>query len=135
VLFLLGLLTLVVAPMRAATSPQDAPPAVALAQLSGEGQVIYNRDCASCHGTDGTGDGAGPALVGERTLADTMRVITRILTGSRDRGMDEFGSLLDDRDVAAVATYVRSAWGNAYGVVDEAAVTAIRARLPPSSRP
>ena len=107
--------------------PAPRAPAVAsdsFDALEAEGEEIYNRDCASCHGADGTGDGAGPALVGNPALANKEHVVRRILTGGK--GMDPFGKTLSDRDVAAVATFVRNAWDNANGVVLETDVTGLR---------
>jgi len=97
-----------------------------LKELKDEGQVIYSRECASCHGADGTGDGAGPSLAGNTALANRTLVIKRILEGEVDKGMDPFGKVLNDREVAAVATFVRNAWENTHGVVLEADVKTVR---------
>ena len=97
-----------------------------LRTLKSEGEVVYNRECASCHGGDGNGDGAGPALAGDAALANTDRVIQKILDGAPDKGMEPFGKSLSDRDVAAVATYIRTAWDNTHGLVREADVTRVR---------
>jgi mono/diheme cytochrome c family protein len=97
-----------------------------LAVLKSEGQEIFMRDCASCHGAEGTGDGAGPALDGDTNLGNKEHVIKRILLGSPEKGMDAFGKLLTDREIAATATFVRNAWNNAYGMVTEAEVAKLR---------
>jgi mono/diheme cytochrome c family protein len=114
-----------------AVRAQDRPPAVPtdvqqLAALKIEGEILYNRDCASCHGADGTGDGAGPALAGSANLANKEQVIRRILEGAIDRGMEPFAQALNDREVAAVGTFVRNAWDNTNGAVLEAEVKALR---------
>jgi len=90
--------------------------------LKDQGQELYTRDCATCHGADGNGDGAGPALDGDTALANKDRVLERIIQGSAEKGMDPFGSALNDREIAAVATFVRNAWNNSYGVVIESEV-------------
>lgn len=102
---------------------------VTLEALRDDGSVIYARDCASCHGLEGTSDGAGPALDGNARLAAKSHVIEQILKGSPDKGMEAFGKTLDDYDVAAVATYVRNAWNNTFGIVRPADVTPVRAEL------
>jgi mono/diheme cytochrome c family protein len=112
-----GLVAIVAMSTRSAVEAQDT-----LKTLKDEGQVVYSRECSSCHGADGTGEGAGPSLVGNTSLANKAHVITRILTGSTDKGMDPFAKVLNDRDVAAVATFVRNAWENAYGIVLESDV-------------
>jgi mono/diheme cytochrome c family protein len=110
---------------------QDAPADQTdqLEALKGDGEAIYSRDCASCHGAEGTSDGAGPALDGNNNLANKEHVIKRILGGSPEKGMEAFGKTLSDRDVAAAATYVRNAWNNTFGVVLESDVAPLRAQL------
>lgn len=112
----------------AALTAQGAAPADPAA-LAAEGQVLYHRDCASCHGADGQGDGAGPALAGNTTLARKEHVVKRILFGATDKGMDPFTSFTD-REVAAVASFLRNAWDNAHGPVSEADVKVLRAAGP-----
>jgi mono/diheme cytochrome c family protein len=97
-----------------------------LAALKAEGQIIYSRECASCHGADGQGDGAGPPLNGDMALANKELVIKRILEGEPKTGMDPFAKVLTDRQIAAAGTFVRTAWENAHGVVLEAEVKTIR---------
>lgn len=104
-----------------------------LAALKSEGQEVYARDCSSCHGADGTGDGAGPALDGNTNLGNKDHVLKRILEGSPENGMDPFGKALSDHEIAAAATFVRTAWNNTYGVVTDADVK--MARGASSTRP
>jgi mono/diheme cytochrome c family protein len=40
--------------------------------------------------------------------------------------MPAFGDELDDEEIAAVVSYIRNTWGNDAGVVDPAAVEALR---------
>ena len=112
-------------------TPAHQPPAAAdqLKALKEEGQVIYSRECASCHGADGTSDGAGPALAGNTALANRTHVITRILEGAIDKGMHPFAAVLNDHEVAAVSTFVRNAWDNANGVVLETDVKPVRDQI------
>ncbi|MEO7190753.1 MAG: cytochrome c [Vicinamibacterales bacterium] len=112
------------------TGPAPASAAEQLAALKDEGQTIYNRECASCHGAEGTGDGAGPALADNSTLSGKEHVIKRILQGDAEHGMDPFAAVLNDRQVAAVATYVRNAWDNSHGAIVEADVKPLRDQLP-----
>jgi mono/diheme cytochrome c family protein len=101
-----------------------------LASLKVEGEEIYVRDCSSCHGADGTGDGAGPALDGNMNLGNAERVVKQILEGSPEKGMDPFGPSLSDHEIAAAATYVRTAWNNTYGAVREQDVSQARRAMP-----
>jgi mono/diheme cytochrome c family protein len=100
-----------------------------LALLKSEGQEIFMRDCASCHGAEGNGDGAGPALDGDTNISSKDHVIKRILLGSPEKGMEPFGKVLTDREIAATATFVRNAWNNAYGIVAESDVAKVRESL------
>jgi mono/diheme cytochrome c family protein len=112
---------------RAAGRPQAAAQRGAgasepLATLMDEGQEVYGIDCVECH-ADG---GMGPSLVGNFALANRDRVVKAILAGVSDGDMPAFGPNLTDRKVAAVATYVRNAWDNQFGVVLEADVKRLR---------
>lgn len=87
-----------------------------LATLQREGGPLFAKNCSPCHGNNGEG-GAGPKLVGHDFLASAGAVIGQIFNGNEDHGMPAFRELLNDRQTAAIATYVRNAWGNKYGIV------------------
>jgi mono/diheme cytochrome c family protein len=90
------------------------------------GQVFMGAHCNICHGQMGSG-GAGPALRNNRMLAVTDYVVAQILLG---RGiMPSFADQLSDAEIAAVATYIRTSWGNRAGPVDAAKVASIRQLL------
>ena len=88
------------------------------------GGPIYERQCAVCHGAEGQGTpGAFPALAGNAsvTLAEPRNLLLVLLEGGyppstrqqpQPHGMPPFGHVLSDAQVAAVASYVRNAWGN-----------------------
>lgn len=93
------------------------------------GAKLYERHCASCHGAQGEGAaGIYPALAGSRTVtmgnnANLLRVMLRggfapaTAANPRPFGMPPFASTLDERELAAIASHVRNAWGNAAGDV------------------
>jgi mono/diheme cytochrome c family protein len=94
----------------------------------GLGQRLYKNQCAECHGDNGEGSGAYPSLAGNRTVTmnSSVNLVRIILNGGfapttrgnpRPYGMPPFGQTLSDAEVAAVATYVRNAWGNNAGAV------------------
>ncbi|WCM91609.1 cytochrome c [Acidovorax sp. NCPPB 2350] len=101
-------------------APAPAPPRTAMER----GATLYTRHCAECHGDAGQGrPGAFPALAGNRAvlLGDPTNVVRTILQGGyapatagnpRPHGMPPFTQVLGDDEVAAVATFVRNAWGN-----------------------
>ncbi len=92
------------------------------------GAALYANVCQGCHmpgGTGAVGAGAYPALARNGDLASADYVVQVIVNGQR--GMPSFGWGLDDAQVAAVATYVRTHFGNADAEpVTEAAVARAR---------
>lgn len=88
------------------------------------GAALYDQHCADCHGKQGKGAaGKYPALAGNRavTLTPAVNVIRVVLNGGfapatagnpHPYGMPPFAPFLDDRDAAAVISYIRNAWGN-----------------------
>ncbi len=103
------------------------------------GAQIYDKQCAQCHGDQGQGEpGAYPALVGHRGVlqTDTTNLVQNVLYGGyppatagnpRPYGMPPFILTLDDQDIAAVLTHVRSQWGNRAAQVTPLEVNRIRA--------
>jgi mono/diheme cytochrome c family protein len=111
----------------------EAPaPGVAGVPSAGEGTAqgltgaasLYERHCSRCHGQDGKGvPNAYPALARSRTvnLPASVNLVQLVLKGGfsattagnpRPFGMPPFATSLSDGEIAAVLTYVRSAWGN-----------------------
>jgi len=102
------------------------------------GERIFSQNCVACHQSDGQGlPGAFPPLVGTAWVQDSRIVPTAVLlnglngpievAGSTYNGnMPAFGGLLSDRDIAAVLTYIRQAWGNTAGPITEAQVAEAR---------
>ena len=86
------------------------------ATLMSEGGPLFARNCAPCHGNNGQGE-AGPKLAGNAFVATAGNVITQIFNGNEDHGMPPFADLLNDRQIAAIATFVRNSWGNSFGIV------------------
>ena len=86
--------------------------------LFAKGETLYAGNCAACHGAEGTG-GFAPQFTGNPALADTEAVLKAIYEGRG--GMPAFNQFSAE-ELAAVATYIRNAWGNHYGgvSVDEA---------------
>lgn len=76
-----------------------------------EGETVYTTYCSACHGVNGEG-GGGPALDNSTMVNSRSATIFQILFGATDHGMPAFAPMLDDRQVAAVSTYIRNAWSN-----------------------
>ena len=124
------------------------PPAQALtagagtvrADVAQRGVKVYERHCAQCHGEQGLGvAGAYPALAGNRAvlLRDPTNLVQVVLYGGyspvtaghpRPFGMPPGILELDDRDIAAVLTHLRTRWGNQAPEVTALQVNRIRAQ-------
>jgi mono/diheme cytochrome c family protein len=105
----------------------------------------YLTNCVWCHGRDGKGLGDQlAALAGNPSVLDTdpSSVVNIILNGAgRVINHDEpdkyrmypFRRLMSDDDVAAVATFVRTSWGNKAPPVPKDDVTKLRAQTEATS--
>ncbi|WP_019140955.1 c-type cytochrome [Noviherbaspirillum massiliense] len=104
-------------------------------KLGGE---LYEKHCAECHKSDGKGaPPAYPPLAGNRTVSTPLATnpIRIVLNGGfppstggnpRPYGMPPFSQALNDAEVAAVVSYIRSAWGNRADPVTTFEVTRYR---------
>src|SRR5258706_16080256 len=97
------------------------------ARAGGSGQqnqkgaaVFYEYRCFACHGSFGDGT-LGPSFGGDRMLNLTSYVVSQILVGGGE--MPPFGAKLTDKQIAAVAEYIRNNWGNSFGPVTSDEVT------------
>ncbi len=93
-----------------------------------DGPSLFQQNCSACHQPQGQGvKGAFPALAGDPFVAGDAAQVASVLLHGRG-GMPNFSDDLSDAEIAAVLTYVRSAWGNHAPAIDVATVTAARAR-------
>lgn len=88
-------------------------------ELMAEGKRVYDTTCAACHMPNGQGlPGVFPALKGsEMVKHDQYGHIDIVLNGKTGTAMQAFGKMLSLREIAAVVTYERNAWGNNTGDV------------------
>jgi cbb3-type cytochrome c oxidase subunit III len=96
--------------------------------LSAVGASIYSTKCAACHGANGQGGGHGtfPALAGDALVnASAPAGMLGVIEHGRSM-MPSWKGQLSPGDVAAVATFIRSSWGNKAGPVTEQDVTAVK---------
>ena len=103
------------------------------------GKEVYATTCAACHQPTGAGlgDQYPPLAESEWVTGDEERLIRIVLHGLTGEievagepfsgAMPAWGPTLDDGQLAAVLTYVRSAWGNAAPGVTPASVKRVRA--------
>ncbi|ERK16263.1 putative diheme cytochrome c-553 [Pantoea sp. AS-PWVM4] len=105
---------------------------------SPSGAVLYNGNCASCHGTAGQGIGENryyPSLsqnsvVGSDKPNNLVQVILHGIDRENGAGdhivMPGFGDNLTDAQIATLTNYVRNQYGNGGDNVDGAAVKTLR---------
>jgi len=87
------------------------------------GENVYVRECARCHGDDGTGyTGVYPNLAGNPIVTlDSPEPMIEIVTEGRE-AMPAFGGQIPEQNIAAVISYVRQAWSNDASAVTPAEV-------------
>jgi mono/diheme cytochrome c family protein len=133
---------------RAQSTPQSAPAAAKPSRISLQvatlGGKVYENQCLQCHGEQGegvktaSGEVAYPALAGNRAvlLNDPTNLVQLVLYGGygpatqghpRPFGMPPAVLDLQDRDIAAVLTHLRTRWGNQASEVTPLQVNRIRA--------
>jgi len=120
-------------PTIALTYPQAAAAAAPV------GANVFAQNCASCHGAEGKGTpGSFPPLAGNPFVTgDPNKVTAAVLHGMKGPivvngvsfsgaiPMPAWSSKLSPAEVAAVVTYIRSAWGNHASAVTPEQVKAI----------
>lgn len=111
-------------PSRARQEPASPVPPAESSLLTSLGKDVYEARCATCHGSDGRGmPPAYPPLANNQSIqmASAVNPIRMVLNGGfppgtaenpRPYGMPPFAQTLSDDQVAAVVSYIRTAWGN-----------------------
>lgn len=91
-------------------------------ELMSEGEKVYQTYCAACHMPNGEGlPGVFPGLKGsDIALNDMQKHIDVVVNGVTGTAMQAFGKQLSLKELAAVVTYERNAWGNNTGELAQA---------------
>lgn len=91
-----------------------------------DGRQLFLDNCSACHQVTGKGiPGAFPALAGSKVALGPAPAAAGIVLNGKG-GMPAFRDDLSDADIAAVLTYVRSAWGNKAPGLTVAVVSPVR---------
>lgn len=125
--------------LKSLPAPKNQPTASRpSSDIATAGQAIYVDSCSACHGENGQGVAElFPALKANAIVqGDNPTTVIRLIlngghavaTDQRPTGvsMPSFGWKLSDPQVAALASYVRSAWGNAAAPVSASQVSNVR---------
>jgi cytochrome c oxidase subunit II len=96
---------------------------MSLEELMDVGARTYTAYCAACHQPNGEGlPGIFPALKGSAmALNDKAGHIDIVLNGKTGTAMQAYAKQLSLKEIAAVITYERNAWGNNTGELVQAA--------------
>jgi mono/diheme cytochrome c family protein len=120
--------------------PNDAASALEQAFMDA-GRGIFSDSCSGCHQADGEGVGRMfPPLAHNANYqsVDPTTVVRVIIEGAQTVStkarptpfaMPAYNWKLSDDEIAAVATFVRNAWGNAAPAVTTDEVTSLREKL------
>lgn len=133
------------APAPAAGAAPAAPaPAAGSAAIDPAVMALGKQNymlCAACHGPDGKGLQAGPALMApslvgsQLLLGDPDAPLLVVVKGIAKENMNFMGVMaplaagLDDQKLAAVLTYIRNEWGNSAPAVTVEQAAAARAKF------
>lgn len=92
-------------------------------ELMIQGEKAYIANCAACHQPNGEGiPGVFPGLKGSAiALGDVDQHIDIVVNGKAGTAMQGYGKQLGLKDLAAIITYERNAWGNDTGDAVQAA--------------
>jgi cytochrome c oxidase cbb3-type subunit 2 len=124
-----------------ASAPAASAPAAAGGYVydAGKGKALFTANCSACHQATGEGiPGAFPPLKGNAAVddADPTLHLHTILHGAHgvvvggvkySSAMPPFAGQLSDEDIANIANYERSSWGNHAAHVTPADVAKVRA--------
>ena len=81
-------------------------------ELMAEGEKAYVARCAACHQANGQGlPPMFPALAGSEVAIGPVKTHIDIVNNGIN-AMPAFGNLLSPKELAAIITYERNAWGN-----------------------
>lgn len=112
-----------------------------------DGAALYASVCAACHQATGQGlPGVFPPLAGSEWVNGKEATLAAIVLhgvsgplvvkGSNYSGaMPAFKAQLDDAQIAAVLSYLRSQWGNGSNAVDVSTVAGVRDATKTRSEP
>jgi mono/diheme cytochrome c family protein len=135
-------------PYVSADNLENFQPKSGAASMLARGKTVYESVCGICHGADGLGKpGQAPQLAASEWVVTPgfNRLAYIPLTGLTgpvsvagkdwNLSMAAMGAALSDGDLAAVLTYIRSAWGNKASPVTGEDIKKIRAAVSKNPQP
>ena len=123
----------------------DTKPSVSAQQSLKDGEAVFKKYCISCHQADGGGvpHMAPPLIQTKYVLGDKEDMIKILLNGlkgveindqSYNNPMPPLGTVLKDKEIADVLTYVRKSFGNKASAVSPEDVKKVRSEEKTASK-
>lgn len=96
-------------PVQQEAAPTPAPAAVqAPAEVvAADGQTLFKKHCAGCHGANGKG-AFGPDLSGEYTYGKTTMAVQESIAFGRPKNMPGFEQKLSQEEIDALTEFILS---------------------------
>jgi cytochrome c6 len=100
-----------------------------------DGSALYAANCSACHQPSGQGiTGAFPALAKDKFVGGDPKLVAATVLNGRG-GMPAFRDSLNDDQLAATVSFVRSSWGNKAPAIPPATFAAVRTGKMKTDRP
>lgn len=100
-----------------------------------DGKALFASNCAACHQPMGQGiPGAFPALAKNKFVGGDPKLVAATVLNGRG-GMPAFRDTLKDDELSAIASFVRSSWGNKAPAIPPATFGAVRTGKAKTDRP
>jgi len=96
-------------PSRAAVTPTTATPKAYSPALLQSGNLLFQQDCAFCHGRDATGGETGPNLTTSRLASEDVngeKIGAVVRNGRPEKGMPRFD--VTARQIAALSAFIHT---------------------------
>ncbi|MBE0577315.1 MAG: c-type cytochrome [Desulfuromonadales bacterium] len=92
-------------PATAVSTPASTP--AATTESATDGQALFAKHCAGCHGAEGKG-AFGPDLSGDYKYGKTAMAVQESITSGRPDNMPAFEEKLTPEEIEAVTDYILS---------------------------
>jgi cytochrome c oxidase cbb3-type subunit 3 len=88
-----------------ASSPAAPTPATTAPAVAVDGQALYKKHCAGCHGANGLG-AFGPDLSGDYKYGKTSAAAQESIASGRPGNMPAFGEKLSAEEIETLTEYI-----------------------------
>lgn len=91
-----------------------------------DGKALFAANCSACHQAQGEGiEGAFPALAKNKFVVGDPKLVASTVLNGRG-GMPAFRDSLQDDQLSAILSFVRSSWGNKAPPISSDTFAAVR---------